>query len=179
MGLREFISQIEKHKALLKRNIAVSVIVGYLKLLLFLLIAISLFYLLFKKFSSAALILCLIEGLAFASLVTYHDKIRGRVRHSNEMIAVNKKHLETISRMLTCLKDTEIESLDLEYPHSGGGVIKHDGKRYGVPAPPIEPDPAPHNFTEYLAANSAQATKTKKGEEPLFTRSGALRFLLM
>ena len=100
MGRKEFEDRIEKHKASLKKYTAASIAAGYFKLALFLLISLTLSYMFFRKFVTAAIILCLVEGLAFVALLLYHDKINEKIKHSNKMIAINRNHLDALTVLM-------------------------------------------------------------------------------
>ena len=117
MEQTEFTRQIDKHEAMLKKNNTVSGIVGYTKLLLFLLIGVSLFFIFVKSFKVEIFILILVEASTLIVLWIYHYKVRGKISHSNEIIAINKGHLDRLTGMWAAIPDIETGFTDNDSPY--------------------------------------------------------------
>lgn len=169
----EFTRQIEKHKAKLEKYSAISNLAGYAKLALFVFISVSLFLLFFKRFSIAAIVLCLLEGAAFVALLIYHDKLRERMLHSNEIIAINRKHLESLADMFDDFPATESDFLFHKYPSSSVTDFMELFKDTNMP------DSIAQSFSDYVAAGAADSGGAEPEDPETLAKNSATRFLFM
>jgi len=122
MNQEEFTRQIEKHKAILEKHNSTSGFIIYVKLSLFLLIGISLCFMFSLGFPKILLIAGLAEGLALAGTYLYHINIRGRINHSNNIIAINRRCADRIQGELSGFTDVEAEILYFSHPNISGFI---------------------------------------------------------
>ena len=114
----EFNRQIDKHKALLKRNYIICEIIGYLRLLFTLLTGATLSYVFFMSFRIVVIIAILAEVLAFSILWLCHDKLRGKINHSNEIIVIYNGHIYGLSSIWEAYPRVEKGSIETVYQRS-------------------------------------------------------------
>jgi len=172
MEQTEFTSQIAKHKETLRKYNIVSVIIRCSRISFFLLIIISLYFTYANSFSADMVAVTLMEITTLIALWLYHDKVRDKIRHSSEMIAINKAHSDRISEMITSydFNKAEFVYLDCEDPCDPDievlcKDIDFDGR-------------AEQSFAEYAAAYSERAQFDEKAE-PVYAKASAIKFLLM
>lgn len=114
----EYKEQIKKHEIALEHHNSIFDILGYLKIIIFLAFAISLYYTFTKDFPTELLLLCGITFILFIFLWFYQSKIRGKIHYFNGIIEINKRHLDRLSGEWCEFKDIGEELIDNEHPYS-------------------------------------------------------------
>ena len=159
----EFTNQIDKHKAILKRNYIAIEIIGYMKLLLSLLIGASIMYLFLTNFKTGIVGIILAEALAVTILWIYSDKLRGKINHSNEIIIIYKGHMYRLSDICEAFPRVDQSSLDdtFQIPEEQDIIV----------------DLSFIDFMEKI--HKGQIVAEEQRETPLYAKNHATKFFLM
>ena len=175
MEQTEFIGQIEKHEARIKKYTSISGVVGLAKLLfalaLGLFIILSFYYMFSGNLRAKMVLWCLIAGASLVAIWIYHDKIRDKIKHSRDMISINKKHLDKIS-------DLETAS-EVALPCLTG----EEYTRQQTVVTGINRDTGFSNYYESRITKDPAVFKTAPPKEPadeeVFAKATAIKFLMM
>ncbi len=119
MNQNIFTDRIEQQEIILKKNYAISDIVGYTKLLLVILTSISLYLLFTKNISLTLIAVSSAEMLALVILWVFHNKIHEKINYSKGIIAINQKHLDRIADKWVNFTDIGAEFINANHPYSG------------------------------------------------------------
>ena len=159
----EFTLQVDKHKAMLRKNHIVFGILGYLKLMLSLLIGATLSFIFFMGFHIGVVAAVLAEASAFAALWIYQDKLRGKINHSNELIIIYKGHIYRLS------------SIWEAFPCIDNGSLN-----YGCPDFTETEIGGETSFIQFLeTVQKGQVLTDGLQDPPMYSRNNAIKFLLM
>lgn len=169
----EFSCQVDKHKAILKKYGAISTVVTYARALLFLLTAASVYFVIVIDFKTELVVTGLIGILAFISLWLYHDKVREKLSHAAEIIAINKEHIKNVSAMLTDFPGVEMDFLYPEDLPSEDFDITELCKDMDFI------DQTVNSYTEYFTVYSIKPPENEEAGRLIPAKSSASRFLLM
>ena len=176
MEQNDFSVKIEKHRAKIKKYKAVSDAVGCVKLVLALLlgffIALSFYFMFSGSLQAKMIIWCLISGASLVAVWIYHDKIRDKIKHSNDMISTNKRHLGRIA-------DIESSNGYLQPYFSSDEYAKQQAAVTN-----LNRETGFSNFYENTIKKDASGNFTQiQVEEPddpeVFAKATAIKFLLM
>lgn len=169
----EFISQIEKHRAVLRKYTTVSGVVFYAKLALFFAMIITLFIIFANSFRAELLLTVFIEIMVMAALWFCHDRVRERIRRSNEIIAKNKRHIAGLSDMLSSYPAVESAALNSALAFIDDPAAAELLKSAGLADLPAL------SYSDYSAVVSPQERAYEFIDLPDYAKKSASRFLLM
>ena len=176
MGGTEFANQITKYETRIKKHTAISHITTCLKLLLGLAVTtflgLSIYNILNGGLRAKTVIACLMSGAALFAVCLYHEKVREKIKHSHDMIAVNRKHFERISSIET--------DAALLQPY----ITDEESVRQQTVVTSMNRDTGFSNYyVNAIQKGDPGATKRKPAIEPdddeLFAKATAIKFLLM
>ena len=176
MEQADFNGQIEKHRARVKKYNTVSGIIGIVKaicaLLLVFCVVLSFYFMFSGNLRAKMVIWCLIAGASLVAIWIYHDKIRDKIKHSNDMISINKRHIDRIS---------DIESAnDISQPYLYSDEFI---KRQTTTASNDRDTGFSYYYEKSISRDDASSFRKKPVEEQedpeLFAKATAIKFLLM
>lgn len=112
----KFKSEIEKYKKENEKYIKQYDIVGYLRLAVFIAIAVPLYR--YMKYKTVSTLLFLIPLILFIALVIYHRKIKEKQKYVEDMININEDYIKRINGGWREFKDGGEEFIDSTHPYS-------------------------------------------------------------
>ncbi|MBR0599628.1 MutS family DNA mismatch repair protein [Sinanaerobacter chloroacetimidivorans] len=112
-----FEAAICKQKSKFHKNKRLYNLVGYIKLILFIFFAVSIYFVITRQesmvFAAAAVVLLIIQIAAWV----YHAILNARVEQSKGIIEINRRHLDRLTGKWTEFPDTGEEFIDAEHPY--------------------------------------------------------------
>ena len=171
-----FTGQIEKHEARIKKYSAISGAVGCVKMLFALLLCFFIilsFYFMFSGNLRAKMIIwTLIAGSSLVAVWIYHDKIRDKIKHSKDMITINKGHIARIANVESVADMPQLYFSGDEYMKQQTTVIS------------LNRDTGFSDFYENTIKNDAAGGFARKpaadpADEEVFAKGNAIKFLIM
>ena len=207
MSQEEFTRQIEKHKAILDRNNVVSIIAGYIKTVLLLIMVITLYFSFATGFPTSLLIAGFIDFSAFALVCVYHANVRKRMSHSKKIIALNRDYEDRILDVLNGFSGIDAGLLYGGYQYPGklnftykeladqsAGTINNTVYDYEAEGSELRPEESKQvdqdkvmDFPSYIEQifsikdpdGSDDAVDEEEPERSVIVNTKAVRFLLM
>ncbi|MCL2355776.1 MAG: DNA mismatch repair protein MutS [Defluviitaleaceae bacterium] len=119
MKKKEFSDRAELHEATLKKQTAISDVVGYGKLFAILIMGLILYFSFARNFQMNMVSLAVIIFMANIILWIFHYKLHQKIKFSNSIIAINKRHLDRISGKWSAFSDIGAEFINHEHQYSG------------------------------------------------------------
>lgn len=114
-----FETAIDKQKNLLNKSKRIYGLVGYSKLILFVLFSVSIYFVIARQggaaFITAAAALLIIQIGAWV----YHALLNARLERSKGIMEINQRHIDRIAGKWTEFSDMGQEFIDPEHPYSG------------------------------------------------------------
>ena len=115
----KFHIHIEKHESVLCKLNARFSIVGYVKLVLVLSIALVAYFLFSRAFLLELVILSAVLLTSIVSLWIYHANLNKKITYLKGIIAICKQHIARTTGEWPAFKDTGHEFVDPDHPYSG------------------------------------------------------------
>ena len=173
-----FTSQIEKHETRIKKNTTLSRAATIAKLLLALATASFISMTIYRTLTAGPSIKsampALISAAALFAAHLYHSKLKEKIKHSYEMISINKRHIDRI---------TDIETAaDLPQPLTSDEIYEDEKQQTPTTATSRETC-----FADYYANAMKKAEASGFGTKPALTpnisqayaKATSTRFLFM
>ncbi|MCL2171431.1 MAG: DNA mismatch repair protein MutS [Defluviitaleaceae bacterium] len=118
MKEKEFSDRVKFHEIALKKHTAISDIVGYGKLFAIFVLGLVLYFLFARDFPVNMAVLGLVIFLANIALWIFHYRLRQKIKFSNSIIAINKRHLDRISGKWSAFSDIGAEFINREHQYA-------------------------------------------------------------
>ena len=176
MEQAEFTGQIEKHEARIKKYSAISGAVGCVKLLFALLlgffIVLSFYFMFSGNLRAEMIVWCLITGASLVAVWIYHDKVRDKIKHSGDMITINKKHMDRIADIETANDSLQPFFTSDDFTTQQTAVIN------------LNRDTGFSNYYEDTIKKDSSGGVTRKpaadpADEEVFAKAATIKFLMM
>ncbi|MCL2204143.1 MAG: DNA mismatch repair protein MutS [Defluviitaleaceae bacterium] len=118
MKENEFSNRVKLHEATLKKHTAISDVVGYGKLFAILVLGLVSYFLFAGNFQMHMVVLGVIIFMANITLWVFHYKLHQKIKFSNSIIAINKRHLDRISGKWSAFSDIGAEFINHEHQYA-------------------------------------------------------------
>jgi len=115
----ELRNKVNHHEDILKKLIAISDRVGYIKLLLVLLLGVLAFFIFSRDFPTELIVIGGVGLVALVALWVYHYKLHRKINYSKGITNICKRHLARISGEWAAFPDVGEEFISPDHPYSG------------------------------------------------------------
>ena len=118
MNKKVFFDRIKHHESHLKKDTSISEITGYAKLLAILILGIVVYLLFVRNFHTILVIGLIVVLLTNIVLWVFHYRVHQKIKYSNSIIAINKRHLDRIAGTWADFQDIGAEFINPKHPYA-------------------------------------------------------------